>query len=736
MKRVAALGTLLLLAAAAVFLFVSCQHDPNVGTGPPLATVIQVPFKTGHLGIHNPLAARKRGRTQAELRDVQPLKGLRSFGVSSIEEYVPWFWLEPEKGKLNWRMFDHHFDGVKAAGMQLALSPFGHFVPDWVTKEEGFQGFVCREHKQETTFPSIFAPSTLRYYDRYYRILAEHYKEVCSVYPAGTSDYGELGYPHGVDEWNDHHMHEGWWIHDPYAVASYRQFLEEKFGAIGHLNQKWGTQHISFEAVRYPTDAQNRLAWLDFMQWYRDAQLQFMVDLVALAKKHFPDVPMEVKLGQPNEKPIHGIDVAGLFKAGREQGFSVRSTAAFVPTHVYRGISKERYSISFFLGIRQASAAEFYGLPFITEEFAGMPKQMSLTRIFNDASLGVDEVFLGPPTLMSAMDYYQRFGAFIVGQHATTRTAFYYPLTDHLLQPEQPLPSGVFNASNTLRERMNYGIVDDQMLVEGALDDYQYLVFFDLGVMPSRVLDVIEDWLTRGGILVHGFAGERIDVLERAGAEDRELFGLASAEGGAWRGTRVRTLRLGKGGVIAQRPASDASFYELVVQAVHHADELLAEAVTEPEIDLAKDGVFASYFDDRVLLYNSTGRQVTKEFRALPKHFPVLSTEEVFSVVLPPRSIQQVLLNEAKGGSVVDRPLTVNSTGEEAPSEPDTVEDVRERMREKMSRFQRRMPVWVSMGGNPNRVRPLMESFQKLMETGKIAEAEQKIDEALEIVGK
>jgi hypothetical protein len=699
-----------------------------------------VPFKSGHLGIHGPLNARKQLKNKVELRDLAPMKGLRSYGISSMEEYAPWFWVEPEKGKFNWRVPDHDYEGLKSAGMKMALSPFVHFVPDWVTKEKDFQGFVCEKHNKETTFPSIFAPSTLKYYDRYYSILAKHYKgKVSSIYPAGTSDFGEIGYPHGVKEWSEHHMHDGWWINDQYARASYSKYLKKKFKKVAKVNKRWGTQYRKLKSIPYPKDSRNRQEWLDFIDWYRTAQTDFVIKLVDLSKKYFPGIPIEFKLGQPYEKPIYGMDIAGLFKIGKKHGFTIRSTAAFVPTHVYGKISTSNHPISFFLGARQATLAKFYGLPFVTEEFAGMPKEMSLPRIFNDATFGVDEVFIGPPTLMSAIDYYRQYGSYIRGEYAVTNTAFYYPLTDHLLKPEQEFPNGLFNASNTLREKMNYGVIDDQMIADNALDHYQYLVMFDLGVMKTSVLKKMESWVRNGGILVHPFVGGRLDVLHgNEGSHESNLFRFNNNSRTNFAGSDIYLKKFGKGALVAiKKPSRISQFYDIVVNVVYRGDQLIPGAKTESEIDLANDGVYASAFRDRVLLFNSSKRAVTKTFYLSPKNFSSLAQPRQYSVSLAPLSLQEVMLDQGKPVANVPVPATQTPSVQTQPTNNEksmATGDIQNRLQGKMARFQRQMPKWASSGGNPNRVRPIMEDFQKLMGAGKPMEAEKKIDEALAII--
>ena len=56
------------------------------------------------------------------------------------------------------------------------------------------------------------------------------------------------------------------------------------------------------------------------------------------------------------------------------------------------------------------------------------------------------------------------------------------------------------------------------------------------------------------------------------------------------------------------------------------------------------------------------------------------------------------------------------------------------RIEGKLSKFQAAMPGWLQRGGDPQRIRPLMDEVQLLMKAGEPLKAEEKLDEALAIV--
>lgn len=639
------------LILVAVLAFVASSHTGLLHPGISNASAeepqwMKVPFKLGNLGIGDLVEAKLKNKPLPPLQDLSGLKFFGNAGFSSMEDYVPWHWVEPLKDQFQWQRSDHHYAAVTQAGMKYTVFPVVQFVPDWLLREPDFQGFVCLEHNQATSFPSIWAPSTLRYYDRYYQHLADHFGEKISrVYVAGPSDFGEIAYPAGAaaEMWKTPHIHEGWWIGDRFARDSWMKYLQDRFQSVGAVNARWGTTFSSFRDITYPTSPSNRLQWLDFMEWYRSSLTDFTIKLVKIAKKYFPSQRVEIKLGHPYEKISYGTDIVKLIKAGSQLGFGIRSTAAGVPAEVYRGILGGGVDLISFIASRYATVTDFYNVPFITEEPAGLPKEKSLARIFIDASSGVSEIFMGPPSYMNAQDYYRSFGKVIRGVRPKTRVAFYYPLTDHLLKPNELFPPRLFNGANLLRDMMSYDVVDDDILDDGILDRYQWLVIFDNGVMKDSVLNTLASWVNRGGIIIHQFANQKPDRLEGSTVDPTWLFQFSGNEKQKLVDGDVFMKRIGKGGVVSiSTPSSPSDFYAVVVKMLYRGNEILPSIKTEPLIDPQFDKVFSARFADRVLFFNSDTKRVGKHFVAEPSDFPGLMAPKEFTVSIDPKSIQEV----------------------------------------------------------------------------------------------
>jgi hypothetical protein len=380
------------------------------------------------------------------------------------------------------------------------------------------------------------------------------------------------------------------------------------------------------------------------MEWYRSSLTDFTIKLVNVARKHFPSQPFEIKIGHPYEKLVYGTDIAKLTKAGSQFGFGIRSTAAGVPPEVYRSMSKLSPDIIFFLAARFSTITHYYHVPFVTEEPDALPKEKSLPRIFIDASSGVSEVFMGPSTYMQAKDYYQRYGGVIRGNRAESHIAFYYPLTEHLLKPDEQLPQGLFDASNVLRDMMNYDIVDDDFIDDGILEHYQFLVFFDRGTLKGSVLKAIEAWVNAGGVLIHPFANQKLDVVDGDTSHVGDtLFEFSPGDRRNFIDENILAKRIGRGGVVsADRASAPHQFYSTVVKMLYRGNELFSWVKTEPIIDPQSDQVYTSRYKNRVLFYNAGGQVTIKRFMVDPADFPGAKGKQELTVTIEPATIMEV----------------------------------------------------------------------------------------------
>ena len=107
---------------------------------------------------------------------------------------------------------------------------------------------------------------------------------------------------------------------------------------------------------------------------------------------------------------------------------------------------------------------------------------------------------------------------------------------------------------------VDFDIVDENMVVDGALDNYRVLAMFDGDFAEQPVYDRISKWVDSGGTLIL-----LMDQLPYTNVEGDQLpitSPAVVAESGAV--SRVQ----GKGEVVAWTGDCDASYYNLVANAV------------------------------------------------------------------------------------------------------------------------------------------------------------------------
>ncbi|MCC7494482.1 MAG: family 14 glycosylhydrolase [Fimbriimonadaceae bacterium] len=499
---------------------------------PRRAGKLPIPLKTGNLSV-NLITAAAQGEP-APRPPYGPLAMLDSWrdvaGISSVEDYQCWLPLEPTEGDWRWDYYEHNAAELERRGMGYTVYPWLHFPPAWATASPLWQPLRCLQHDQTTWAPSIWSPATAQLFERYYAALAARLgPRVKGVYLSLICDYGEAGYPIGMADWvvPAPHKHPDFWVGDPLARADFRRWALARHGDLARLNAAWGTRYASPAAVDYPpavaTEGPDpatlaalpaaargaaRRRWLDFVDWYQDAMLAFTAQAAGIVRRHFPALPIEVKIGFGSERVMYGVDYTAYVAASRAAGYTVRSTHGKLPHYFYR---------------RFSSAARQYQVPLVTEPPSGVSRDEEVARIFKDATSGTSEYFDYPQNLLDAADLFGRYGRFLRGQHSLTRAALFFPTTDHRLQPGQVNPPLLTAFAEPARLRFDWDIVDERLIRDGALARYDTLIWVEGQVVEAAVLRLVHDWVAAGGLLLAADL-PAVECVEGDPAVDAALF--------------------------------------------------------------------------------------------------------------------------------------------------------------------------------------------------------------------
>lgn len=594
----------------------------------------KIPFRTGNLSVDDYAGAIARNLSPPKPQDFQGTLNLyKKISISAIEDYLVWFALEPEEDKFQWKFFDNNYENLSKIGMKYVVYPWLHFVPTWYASSPEYVPYRCLEHNLPTNSPSIWAHSTLKIYDGFFKKLKEHFEDkINGIIVPFPADYGEAGYPvgflmmgpkwfFGKEQSERTHFHRGFWCNDSYAQENFRNYVIGKYGNLPNLNREWQTNFRTKERIEFPENQDKKRYWLDFVEWYHHSLTNFVVQAVKVANRYFATTPMEIKIGHSEEALAYGKDITGLVKAGKENNFRIHST---------HGSQSHRHYKRF------SSACKFYNVPLITEPPAEVNREAELSRIFKDASNGTAEFFDYTPNLMQASDVFQKYQKFMRGEKSIVDVALFFPTTNHYLHPEMDDPPRLVVASEDIRDVFDYDIIDERLIIDGALENYRILIFFEGNVIEDKTLHKIKQWIEGGGVVVFYDFGV-VETVEGDKRYYNEIFRPNSVN--LKFGQEVRVQRIGKGWTVFYPYPWEKrdGYYEVLRGLVYHLSTLDLSKKDALAVDDEWDKVQATRFKNWVLYLNPTDKEVKKKIR--------LSKErEMVIVNLPPKSLTAISL--------------------------------------------------------------------------------------------
>jgi len=557
----------------------------------------EVPFINGGLNIPSFKNTNNRGTI---LQQTVP-------GVTHMEAYLFWRYLEPEKDRWNFQEWNEMLALCQSRNLKMLVLPWLMYAPDWFKKTADFQPVVEMKSGNATDMLSPWAPGTLAAFDHFYGELAKRYRDQIGIIKLGYpgSDFGEVGLTLGSPAFlpgggfyerlaqDPATWKRGYWCGDSYARADFREQMLRKYGGdLARLNAAWETQFASPAAIEFPDPdhrTESRLRWLDFVTWLRESQTRNMVKMLRVIRKHFPDTLLDIPLGFGNDLPSDACDRTAICRAAAEfKPISVRSTHA----SVNRGAVPRAY----WFYKRMAPVCHEYGVGFGTEPPGGDVTTNELLRqYFEDASAGANFIF----------QYFQNFHRRpdVVGDykrvlHPEERSlvdvGVLYPTTQMILDMG-PAPEGQWQFCAEGRELFDYDLVDENMVEWGLLKNYKVLIHTSGHVFLPPTLEAISRWVEAGGILItkgdpkwESVVGQT-EVAEAWMTHEQRLDAVSP---------EVRVYRFGKGSIYAVMAG------KITVYLSRLAPLLAAQAAPPHGFNEAGDGNYVTDFPSGRLIFN------------------------------------------------------------------------------------------------------------------------------------
>ncbi len=585
----------------------------------PAAAQPPVRLAAGNLSVdaiqHSPIGPAPDPAYKPQLPDVEHLKQLREGGLQAYEDYVAWGVVEPEEDRWDFSHHEEVYRRVTAAGLVYIPYIWCHVPPAWLRGSDRITLMRCNAHSQAPNqsppglgtgqachILSIYDPRTVEWYARFYRALKKQFGDrLTEVYACLLGPYGEGNYPLPYADFvlNLAHCHEGYWAGDPHALPAFRKAMMEKYRTATALNAAWGTTLKNYDEVAFPAEISaekipdfstrppaERRRWLDFIRWYHAALVNFSGRVVDEVVKIFGKERVAIKPGGNAGwmNPVSwGTHCPSFAKMAAAKGVAAQLADA------HGAYWADQWA---------ATAYAFYGGVYRTEPAGNLDAAGFAKRVFSDAACGASRLFTYEiekhlPAAAKALPLYD-------GKRRSCDIAILAPTTMHYLGADvRP----AIETGMKLRDAIDYDVLDEQLVLDGALDRYRLLVAIRCRVVEADVLKKILAWVEKGGFLV--WAGRFNPAVEdvegdkyypMTGSKRKSADGRKQEAGGDTPGDEIRH----GAGTILQ---ASADFEKLVGVVTERAG-------AGP--DGAVDSVWTTGFGDRVMLLN-LGKDAVKK---------------------------------------------------------------------------------------------------------------------------
>ncbi|HJN15832.1 MAG TPA: beta-galactosidase [Armatimonadota bacterium] len=550
---------------------------------------------------------------------------LKRVGCTAMCDYLAWCRIEEEPGNWDFSFYEENARKVLEAGIDYNIFAWVHFPPKWFMDTDDWVPYRCLEHDEELQQMSLWSPFALRIFDEFYGRLARDFGErIAFIRVAMPSEYGEIGYAATMTHWlvPQEHVHTGYWCGDEHARADFRDKMKARFRTTDRLNSAWGTGVDGWDDVAPPEDPsalaaeaiesgspELRRRWLDFVDWYQDSWGDFAVESTEIVRRHFPGKEMILSLG-------YGVEPVPW---GNDQGRHIKRMAEAEAAAQTPG------DIGYFATRRVSTACRVYDVPYFTEPPGNVDRHSEMRRIFYDISNGTQTWFDYLQNMDGARDLLAENIQHLTGSPAKCDVAYLMPSSWWWCRPEMHWPERTIRFAEGLRDQMDYEVVDELLVRDGALEKLgiRVLAVCEGDFMRRDTLVALRKWVRGGGVL--GLMGtERIEDIDG----DTEVFDSMAPAGGADTASDAWQLgrKVGKGRVVLLLGADDAAMpaqQQAMLDLTYRLSELDPMRANAILVDEEKDDVVATVFADRALLYNGTGRMARKTIRFRESDFPV-----------------------------------------------------------------------------------------------------------------
>ena len=279
--------------------------------------------------------------------------------------------------------------------------------------------------------------------------------------------------------------------------------MRKKYGEVAKLNEAWNDRFESFDQVRtfLPETAVTRRKRIDFADWYIGAMSQWCEQWAIWARQALPATTIHQSSGG-----------WGPVQIGTDYSYQARSMSKI---HGGMRLTNEGddFPDNFTITRMASSAARFYGIPVGYEPGGFASKRGVMARLYNAMTTDAVHLFYYLANLIGndqALEAWLKYGHLLDERaQPMIEVAAFYPDTAIKLDDElvrYRWASTYFTVGRALREQVDFDYASEQMILDGALDRYNVLLFLWGAVTERPVLEHMDQWVRGGGTLVFASA--------------------------------------------------------------------------------------------------------------------------------------------------------------------------------------------------------------------------------------
>jgi hypothetical protein len=462
----------------------------------------------------------------------------KSLGATSVESYVTWETCEKTgEGRWDWSKWDSVVTTLKKNNIKwvpfLILGP-AYSTPAWF--REGKEHIPCRclEHGLDSKIESLWNPNLPERIDRFIKAFSDRYRDsgvIESVLLGIQGDFGEAIYSVFGGGWTfdipgKYHNHPGYWCDDPYALADFRLFTQQRYISLNRLNTAWGTNYTDFSKIDFPWRKEKqdkfeklvqsgnpmaRRQWIDFIDWYRGAMTKWADMWMGKTRKYFPATTIYLCTGG-DSRPQFGSNFSEQARVAAKNGAGVRITN-----------EASDYGTNFSYTGWVASAGKHYNTFFGFEPAGEENEKGIIARIYNATATGANQLFDYPSNITSSKsrtDAQQNHLKYLFHvSEPIVPVALWYPNVSLTLKW-----GGFLEKSSLFRDYTDFDFIDETMLGTGALDRHKILVIIQGNIVETNDATRIADWIKKGGRVIV-MDVPRFESVEATPDPEHILFG-------------------------------------------------------------------------------------------------------------------------------------------------------------------------------------------------------------------